>query len=357
MLVEAVTDPKILFAELEKATDPEYCFRLKYRLAYLLLNRAPKRGLLIAEELEQLALTIGTDKAKGMAFTALARCHQRAGDYELAMQLYSQALDRLEGEDAYIERGKVLDGMGMISSYIGEHEKAIALSKEAIKYFELGNDPLGMKANCMNNIGNAYARIGDSKTAVDHYTKALAVIDEYGQDRNGTHIRANMAIQMNLMGRSEEAIVEFRQCYDEFKAKGSKIGMSVAMQNMAVCHSALGEYGEAVELYVRSLIDLKLLDHQEALANGHKGLGSVYIALRGYYEAANELQIAIDIYTRLGLVNGLVDSLELLGTAYYEQGELEQAKGVWHSALHTATEKGLKGHIGVLKDRLAKLDP
>lgn len=356
MIVENVNDPKLLFAELERATDPEYRFRIKYRLSYLFLNRAPKRSLQISEALESLAKEIGTPRAMGMALTAKARYYQRTGDYEQAMKLYSSAIEQLNGEDVYTEKAKALDGMGMVYSYIGEPKKAIERSEEAIKYFDMAKDPTGMKANCLNNIGNAYGRIGDIDRSIQYYKNALDVTAEYGQEKNATHIRANMALQMNIMGRSEEAIVEFRQCYDEFKAKGSKVAMAIVMQNMALCHSSLGEYSEAVELFIRSMIDLKQLDYQDALADGHKGLAIVYLAMKGYREAANELQDAIAIYTKLGFVNGEVECLDLLGKSYMGQGKPDMAKDMWNRALKTAQDKGLTGYEKDMKEKLAALD-
>lgn len=356
MIVESINDPKLLFAELERTIDPEYRFRIMYRLSYLLLNRAPKRSLQMSEALETLAKEISTPKAMGMALTAKARYYQRTGDYDQAMQLYTSAIEKLGGEDAYVEKAKALDGMGMVHSYIGQPKQAIARSEEAIKYFDMANDPIGMKANCMNNIGNAYGRIGDITMSIKYYQKALEVAAEYQQEKNTTHIRANMALQMNLMGRSEEAIVEFRQCYDEFKAKGSKVAMAVVMQNMALCHSSLGEYSDAVELFMRSMIDLKQLDYQDALADGHKGLAIVYLAMKGYHEATSELLDALAIYTKLGYVNGVVECLDLLGRSYMSQGKPDMAKDMWQRALKTAQDKGLTGFEKDLKDKLAKLD-
>lgn len=355
MIIESITDPKLLLEELEKATDLEYRFRLCYRLSYLFLSRAPKRSLHMAKALVLLAKDIDTPKTLGMAYTAMARYYQHIGDYKHAMTLYGRAYSYLEGEGLYIEKAKVLDGMGMLHSYIGEHAEAIARSEDAIRCFDLGNDKLGMKANSMNNIGNAYGRVGNVEESVRYYKMALDVIKEYGQEKNSTNIRANMAIQMNKMGRSEEAMVELRQCFDEFKLKGYKKGMALAMQNMALCHAQLGEYGEAVELFIRSMMDLKQLNYQEAMASGHKGLANTYLAMKGYREAANELLEAIEIYTKLGLVNELVESLDLLGTVYSEQGKLDLAKETWNRALDTLAGKDMDHYEQAIKDKLAGL--
>lgn len=353
MIIETITDPKLLFAELAKVSEPEERFRIKYRLAYVLLGRAPKRSFQVVEDMERLAEQIGTDKAMGMTLTAKARYYQRTGDYEEALSIYEKAITLLNANDVYIEKAKALDGMGMVLSYVGEPEKAIASSKEAIKYFELGKDPLGMKANCMNNIGNAYGRRGQREKAVEYYQKALKVVHEYGQEKNSTHIRANMAIELNLIGRSEEAIVEFTQCYDEFAAKGNKAGMALSMLNTAICHSALGEYGEAIELFIRSILDLKQLDDRKSLADAHAALGKTYFLMKGYHEAVNELQEGIAMYKSIGFIHGEVESLLLLGDMYKALSKDDLATDMWQRAMKISKAKDLTGFLKEATDRLA----
>jgi tetratricopeptide (TPR) repeat protein len=86
----------------------------------------------------------------------------------------------------------------------GQAEEAIVLGEEALEIFQVLDDPRG-KAQTLNGLGLAQARIGDEAGAVDSLETAVALLTELGDSHGAGRVLANLGALHRGQGHDEEA--------------------------------------------------------------------------------------------------------------------------------------------------------
>jgi len=160
------------------------------------------------------------------------------------------------------------------------------------------------KARPWINLGNAYGRLEDHKTAEKHFRKAIEVQPDYAPAYN--------ALGAKYKNTSEcDTAIEYYK-----KAIELDLGYGDAFYNMGLCYVAKEQYELAIESY------LKAIHLRPNSAGYYDSLGAAYGFQRKYDLAIKNFEKAIEIDPKA------TPPLKNLGVAYIKKGDVEQALAV-----------------------------
>ncbi|PWQ91996.1 tetratricopeptide repeat protein, partial [Leucothrix pacifica] len=109
----------------------------------------------------------------GDALNQIGRVKSHVGEYESAIEVLKQAMEYTVNDDPDTY-GSVLNNLANIQLDQGDYEKAIVNLEESLRFVRQGTDIEG-EAITLNNLGQAYALMGDFENAYEYLEAALVV--------------------------------------------------------------------------------------------------------------------------------------------------------------------------------------
>lgn len=332
---------KEMYLELERETDAKGKIEILNKLAFHFLNADPEKCQAIADQIMDISQKINYPEGMATARMVIARVAAREPQFELAERLFNEALSYLDATVDLVLKAKIEDGLAIVYSAKGAFAESIEHDLKAIELFDKVDEPLGLKANCMNNLGNTYVRMGDRERAEVYYRKALEVLRETGNEKHGTNIRANLAILLLNKKAYEESHEQLTQCLHEFEANDHKRGIISAHLNLGHACSFLNRYADAVSHYRKAIVGLRNFNHHQALAEAYLGLGRVYLGLGGLKEAMQQIEKSEAVHQTMDYPNGKIELLKVKAKILEKNGQLQAATKVLDQAIALAESLGL----------------
>lgn len=151
----------------------------------------------------------------GSTLNNLAIAYQDLGDMEKALDIGSQALDRMRNRAAHKEerdafKEEVATALGNLASILlgmGELEKAEALAAEALSMYDAKETGSAHHAAAISTMGAICFRQGRYDIAVEHFEKSLELTRGYfGRNIEYAVILHNIAVAYEAKGDVELAI-------------------------------------------------------------------------------------------------------------------------------------------------------
>lgn len=102
-----------------------------------------------------------------------------------------------------------LDNLGWAKDRLGDKKTALSYYERALPLQQKGGDVAG-EAGTLNNIGGVYVALGDKKTALSYYERALPLMRKVGDVSGEGTTRDNLALVLRDLGRTADAIQGFR---------------------------------------------------------------------------------------------------------------------------------------------------
>jgi tetratricopeptide (TPR) repeat protein len=177
----------------------------------------------------------------------------------------------------------------------------------------------------LGNLGNAYARLGETDRAIQFHEQAL-LIDRETRDLRGESITlGNLGNAYASVGETRHAIQFFEQQLAIDREIGYRRGEGIALGNLGLAYFDLGETDRAIQFHEQALfIDREIGDrHGEGLDLGN--LGAVYARLGETRRAIQFFEQQLTIAREIGDRRGEGTDLWNLSIALNELGERAQA--------------------------------
>ncbi|MEL7039273.1 MAG: tetratricopeptide repeat protein, partial [Cyanobacteria bacterium J06592_8] len=195
-------------------------------------------------------------------------------------------------------------------------------------------------ASSLNNLGNAYRRLGQYQEAIEYYQQSLTIAREIG-DRNGEAASlGNLGIAYRRLGQYEKAIEYYQQSLAIFQEIGDRKGVASSLNNLGNAYFSLGQYQKAIEYHQQSLAIDREIGDRKGVASSLNNLGNAYDSLGQYQEAIEYHQQSLAIEREIGDRNGVASSLGNLGNAYLSLGQYQKAIEYHQQQLTIAREIG-----------------
>jgi CHAT domain-containing protein/Tfp pilus assembly protein PilF len=160
-----------------------------------------------------------TLQAKCLANEGLSHFHQQR--YQQAIECYTQALN-LSSAAELSNKSAWLDNLGNVYLKLGDSKKALTLAKRGLAIAQKINDRHSQAAR-LDSMGDCLLEQGQCDEALSHYAKALS-IGKSIKDRVGERVYlANMARAHKRLGDEQQALSYFRQAVAMFEQQRSRI--------------------------------------------------------------------------------------------------------------------------------------
>lgn len=242
------------------------------------------------------------------------------GNYKLALDYYTQALDLLLANGLRTRAASVQGNIGNVYFSQGNYPKALSYFQQSLKSYQALGDKQGMahsynnignihfskpdyvragqayqsalgyynqigdtmgQARALSNLGNIFMRQNDHASALTNYGRALQLTRQQGDQASEAHIMASIGIVYSKQGRQPQALERFEQALKMRQEIGDSPGVAFTYSLMAEAHLQQGQGQQARSLAERGLElarSLNHLDHQlacaQALYRADSALGS-----------------------------------------------------------------------------------
>lgn len=128
---------------------------------------------------------------------------------------------------------------------LGDLYLASVLARESLALAESDGDRM-TEAGVLNSLGNIAHDDGDAIEAIDHYNKALAILEEVGghHEMQAT-VLTNLGGCLSTLGRGEESVAMLRDAHTRARRGGFRRVAALSLTRLAESHRALDEHDAA----------------------------------------------------------------------------------------------------------------
>jgi tetratricopeptide (TPR) repeat protein len=244
----------------------------------------------------------------GDVYTALGRYDEALAAYQKARQLNP-------------ELPWPYHNLGLLAEHQGDYQAAVPLYQQALERHVRDKD----KAVTWDNLGNVYAALGESEEAISAYRWAGVLNPKFASPWHG------LGDVLSRLNRSEEAIAAYRQ------AIALDPNEPWPYHNLALIYAQQEEYERAIELYQQALPHHR--DERGRAASGHN-LGNAYRAAGHTAEALAAYEQAVELdpqqalyFDSLGDLYALLERDEEAVAAYQQAVKLDPNFALSHNSL------------------------
>ncbi|MCW5898815.1 MAG: sensor histidine kinase [Flavobacteriales bacterium] len=164
--------------------------------------------------------------------------------YELAWDMYRQAVDMAIGQGLDIIAQNALANMGAAAQMLDRGEQAMQLYDSL--YMSLAAEEHMLRAHLLQNLAVVQADLDDHAGAILRHAQALALYEAAG-DRNGRmHVLQLRATSLWYLGQRDEALHSLEEALQLARELERHEVRSKILKKLAGYHEARGELGRAI---------------------------------------------------------------------------------------------------------------
>ena len=213
------------------------------------------------------------------------------GEYDKAMEIFSNNLKHLIRNDDKISLGMTLHNIGLIHWSKGNLQQSFKFYNKALKvHRQSGNER--SKGVTLNNIGLIHWSKGQYDQAKRYYLKSFEIVKKIDDKSNMAMSLTNLAIIYAAQGDYEKCLDYHLDSYKLRKATNIKHETGHSILNIGIVYSIMGKTEKALSYYQRALKILKEINDKVGIAYALHSVGSIYYALEQYNRSIKFLKQA-----------------------------------------------------------------
>ena len=287
---------------------------------------------------DDLYLKGGDDVARGLALFDRERVQIEAGQ--------TWAAERQSQDDNAARLALSYPDAGVYVLFLRLHPRhRVAWLETAIAAARRLGDRPG-EGRALGNLGLAYAALGETRRAIEHYEQVLAIAREIGDRRSEGSVLGNLGLAYAALGETRRAIEHYEQRLAIARETGDRSGEGNALGNLGLAYAALGETRRAIEHYEHRLAIAREIRDRSGEASALGNLGNAYADLGEMRRAIEHHEQHLAIACKTGDRRGEGNALGNLGLAYAALGETRRAIEHYEQHLAIARETGDRGGEG-----------
>jgi transcriptional regulator with GAF, ATPase, and Fis domain/Tfp pilus assembly protein PilF len=232
--------------------------------------------------------------------------------------------------------------IGLACNYTGDHPKAIALLKTALR--DLPEEGAETQAGSVYAaLARVYRSISEYPIARDYSQRALDVYRQSGDWRGLAEAYFGIALADHQEGQTESALENFEQALKLIGDHPATFLLGKIYANMASACWWLKRPQEGIRYLEKAIGYYERTDHKASAALGYNNLGVNLILIGQWDRAQQALEQALDVATGIDeQMDGFPMILDSLGELRMLRGDLDEAKDYLERAVAVATERGNK---------------
>lgn len=269
--------------------------------------------------------------------------------YDRAISIFREIGDKEQESTTYNNKGNALIKLGRYQDALEANLKSIELKEELKAKDSISNSEYWEESIAANywNIGNILGDIDELKRSTEYYKRGLIIYEKLNQIDDVESIRNNIAINLKLEGKYQEAIPLFKKAIDYNKSQNYFNELAAAYDNLGMIYfetdtlyKALDYFEKALEIsesYEETTLEALNLRHIGQVALKRNQLGKAL----PYFEKAKEILIKADANKQL------IEEYRLISEANARLGNFKAAYE--NQVKHTELYRDILGSENIKK--------
>ncbi|MCB9044963.1 MAG: tetratricopeptide repeat protein [Chitinophagales bacterium] len=294
------------------------------KLSFVFSDINPDSGLIYARKALALAKRSRWDIGIATAYYQTGINLNEQGMFDTAEQYFKKGLK------IYVEKNdkrgiaNSYNALGTMYFFQGNYVKTRESFDEALKCYTELQDSVRMTA-VMQNLGSIYFETGDPEKALEYVKRGYA-IDKARNNKIGVAVTLiNLGMGYSSLGRYDSALIFFDEALGLYKELGHDKSVARVYMNVGVVYNRIGKYREAIDNYNRSLGICQKIKDSIGIADNLLNLAMVYTQTGRDNEAISATTRALNIYTDLGMIDGMMYCQSELSKAYSHNRQYKQS--------------------------------
>ncbi|RKR81220.1 signal transduction histidine kinase [Mucilaginibacter gracilis] len=249
----------------------------------------------------------------------------RTSDLNQSKKLANEALALSKKTKNNIFIGKSLSQLALYAMIQGEYESSMAMSEQAIKYFEELNDEKGI-ADAKYNIAGVYYKTDNFHLGLVYLIDCLGTYRKFNDYHNQARVEKSLGTIYEYFGDQKNAIKSYEDSIESSK-KAIDISLeSNAYNPLSGVYLKKDEPEKALELIERAILMKNQTGDLRGLAFSLYGRAKVYSYKKKYDKAEADFEKAITIHQEMGERLGLGMAYQKFASMYVQMGAFDKAK-------------------------------
>ena len=276
------------------------------------------------------------DRKMGVTF-------ERQGDFDKALTRLSVAMHRLREAKASspLAHARIVNDMGWIYYRRGEIDFAEMYLNLALGQVE-GTEHTNLTASIYNRLGGVYFQKDQLDQAAEYVQKSLALREELGDIVEMARTYNNLGLLEWKRSRWENALKNFRRSMELNNTLGDVEAMIQLQGNISLLLIDRGELAEAEKYLLESLRRADAIGHNFLKAVAYLNLSRYWLARKDWESALSSAQNSLDVSTKIGSQDILLDIWWCMGESHFGAGDLDQALEAAQVAMKMLETRGTK---------------
>ena len=260
-------------------------------------------------------------------------------NYAKAIEWHLQSFALCKEMDNKAGMASSYNNLGNIYSEQSDYVKALQHYQKALDLIESSNKQKASKY--YNNIGSIYLIQGIHPKALEQFRKALALSEELN-DREGIGVAYNnIGVIYDNAGDTTKALEYFEKSVDINKELGDKQGLAESYLNIGMIKKAQGNYAQALDYQQKSLALEKELDNRQGIGNVYGSIGEIYEAQDNITLALENFQKGLALAEEIGNKDKTASSYINIGRLRLKRKKYKLAETLGKNALNLSEELGI----------------
>jgi signal transduction histidine kinase len=299
------------------------------------------------EQVDQLILEIAfqtKDSAKVDSSIKLIEALYKAEDYKKAL-LYIDQTQQLASKINYTKGSAEANYYrALIYSDRNDYFNALDNYNKSRNFYAQLNDTLGI-ARVSNSIGLIEIKRGNYSTGLKNSLSAINIFEKRNLKDELSKAYNNLAEAYHQTNQIEKAL-EFNQKALKVRVQlGDSTGMKLSTKNIASLYSKRKEHRKAIEFYEQTMSLLNSETDQDLRGEILPRIGYEYLQFREYDKATNYLLEGLQYNRKTKNQEGVLISLNAIGSLNIEQNQLKLAEIQLAEALEIAEQTDNKNEL------------
>jgi tetratricopeptide (TPR) repeat protein len=258
------------------------------------------------------AAAMGYARGRGVALYQMGLAHYNRQDFEEAAASYRDALDLLLPLSATDILGYVYNHLGNADARLGKQREAVEAYANAIHWQGVAGDSVGL-AFAHNNLGLLYWQTSRYDSALVHYRTVLRLREALGDTAGVASIVNSIGVIHYRWGNYEEALRQYLRSLELRRGLGDRKGTALVLNNIGKTYQDWGQLDRAEESFREGLSISEALGDPMALGYSLNNLGALLEAQGQLSQAEATYARSLQVYRDAGLVDGTILNLTSLG--------------------------------------------
>jgi tetratricopeptide (TPR) repeat protein len=230
---------------------------------------------------------------------------------------------------------------GEIFSRQANWEMSFSNIKDARNIFTSINDNTGI-AKCENLSGTIYGDLGDLTNAIEHFERALSIVNEQDNYAFTGKIEINLGIVNTIQGKYDMAVSYFRRAMINFEKISELKRISEIHHNLGMVYTKKNDFNSALKSFDESIILSVKLGYLQTCGLAYLSKAYVYSQMKDFRLSLAFADKAMEIAYKLDDKLTIAEVYKIKGIIQRDSGNHNASENLLLTSLRINQETGNK---------------